>query len=850
MPSNSPTPPDRTIPRLLLFGHPGSGKSSLLGALVRAAETQGEVLGAEVVDTTHQLTPIRDHLYAGTAFKTTRTELVCDPIGLCPLRTNPNPDTVPSAVELIDCDGIAATSLLRNPDSLAGAGDRSALASAVVQADLLVLVVNAGASDSELRAAFEDFLAFLERLQGGKEFRREVGGFPVFVVLSQCDRLALKGDTRSQWEGRVRGNLRRVTNRFNEFLEEHSAALDEDTPYLPFGSVNLQEYAVAVRRPACYGDSGVTNEPYGVAELFRDAFAAAKSHRDRARASDRRLLATVWALIAAVGVLISGVMAMAVFQPPPADPGLADRVRVYEIQEAPAAVRLAEKTITRNKRTLTRFRDDPGFFSLPEDLRTFVEGRLREINDYQSYSIRLAAVAAPAESRSLDDLDRIQTVLTTEAALPPEYTWADTEAAQLRDKWLADVPLIRQAEGRWQEWYLGLVNQATGLTLTRSFEGNWRGRVEAMDAVSSRLPWNPADPIPGSATVPQSRGEPVPLRVPYEFDRVYQARRDWEFQRSRLFHLRDLAGTLGLTAEGSRILVVPPPGPGVDSRSLPADRLADLRRQFPRPSELYPRLEGEKAGPDLGAVGPIAFPEWTLTNFPEPGRTILTSRAREEFANATLYTRSLILTRLGVVPEIADTTDGWSRVADALDRPPLSDWGRLLHVFARLENPRAPDPGAELATFLRAKEFDIDLTGLELAIPLTLRIPRVVPTGPVTITITPRRGGSPQKRTYKLSGEGMQQGLAMLYRFGSDAGFIYRPGDGLRAEVPVRSGDQVFTLVWEEGLTRTYQVDRLGREPRLVRDGDQSEPATGVILAPALGSTMPRVPVLLPDVRR
>ena len=41
----TPEPPtDVNVPRVLLFGHRGAGKSALIGALLKAGETQGETL--------------------------------------------------------------------------------------------------------------------------------------------------------------------------------------------------------------------------------------------------------------------------------------------------------------------------------------------------------------------------------------------------------------------------------------------------------------------------------------------------------------------------------------------------------------------------------------------------------------------------------------------------------------------------------------------------------------------------------------------------------------------------------------------------------------------------------------
>ena len=107
---------DPAAPRVLLFGHAGSGKSSLLGALLRAGETQGDRLNAEVIDPTRTLDLIRDHVYFNAPFEDSDAELVTHTVRLRPWRIDTRPLFDPFNVVLLDCDGSAATLIVRARD--------------------------------------------------------------------------------------------------------------------------------------------------------------------------------------------------------------------------------------------------------------------------------------------------------------------------------------------------------------------------------------------------------------------------------------------------------------------------------------------------------------------------------------------------------------------------------------------------------------------------------------------------------------------------------------------------------------------------------------------------------------
>jgi hypothetical protein len=318
----------------------------------------------------------------------------------------------------------------------------------------------------------------------------------------------------------------------------------------------------------------------------------------------------------------------------------------------------------------------------------------------------------------------------------------------------------------------------------------------------------------------------VTYYVPYQFDEVYRAREDWEQARDRLTSLRDLADALGIdTAPGrpEAVLALPEPD-GVGAAELPGTRLAALSR-------LYRHKSGD-------------WSDWNLQNFPEPNpRSELAARLKKSFDAGVRHVHKLMTVR--------DTKDGWKALAAALDQPTFREWGRLLGLFARLQDPAAPDPVSELAKFLAdldTRKYELDLrAGFTLGVPLDLTsgLDRVEPVGPLTVTLT--HGQEPPKAFAFAVKKGEPREGASAYRLVPDgaAKIEYAPGDDLRAELPVRAGSRALALRWETGPSNTF-FDRLTREPRLTRPDGGTEPAPGVKLTPSYPNAIPAFPVLMP----
>src|SRR5262249_2258668 len=158
-------------------------------------------------------------------------------------------------------------SLIRHPGPLHDASTRSPVARAVIEADAILLLVNASAEDDELNEAFAEFETFLKAVGEGKSSAREVGGFPIFLVLTHCDTLATSSASLSSWQRKVHEKAEYAWAKFHTFLKDATND-DEDeapSPFLPFGSVDLTVETVAIKHPRLIDEPGQPNSPFRVA---------------------------------------------------------------------------------------------------------------------------------------------------------------------------------------------------------------------------------------------------------------------------------------------------------------------------------------------------------------------------------------------------------------------------------------------------------------------------------------------------------------------------------------------------------------------------------------------------------
>ena len=283
--------------RLVLFGMPAAGKSSLLGALTQAAQNQEKVLGAKLIDKSHQLTELQRRLYEDRPHDTLE-EVVPFVVMLKPLGSKGRLPAPKAEAILFDCDGRVANELLGSQDALSGDLGKRALAQAILSADTLILTVDVSVRPAELKLAFAQFTRFLRTLQHSRGRRTEVGGLPVYLVLTKCDLLAEDGDSAAHWMDRIEERKREVYQLFQEFLSQQAAR-----EQMAFGKLDLMVWATAVKRPALTDAPPRPREPYGVAELFRQCFDSARAFRGRRRQAGQRLAWVAGTLAVVVGFM-------------------------------------------------------------------------------------------------------------------------------------------------------------------------------------------------------------------------------------------------------------------------------------------------------------------------------------------------------------------------------------------------------------------------------------------------------------------------------------------------------------------------------------------------------------------
>jgi GTPase SAR1 family protein len=795
---------------LVLFGLPGSGKSSLLGALARVTPS-AHGPGGRFVDVTGTLGVRQHHLTQGSDPATS------EEINVYPVTYEP-PDGEGLHANIYDCDGRLATALIQLKDLLGPDTLENRLAHAILQADTVIVTIDASAGPVQMDVHFKEFSRFLRQFEERRGQHTEVGGLPVFLVLTKCDQLARPGDSYSVWIDHIEERKQEVHRRFKTFLTRR-----DGEPELPFGRLDLHVWATAASRPALAGKPA-QSEPHGVAELFQQCFEEADYFRGRRKQADRRLRATVGGAGVLV-LLLFGLMLSLLFGPtPPAPSNLEREIDAFRYREGTTTaerLRGSLADVRERLKTLRGFRSHRDFNQLPQEMRAYVQERIAQFEAYASYFQKLQDSRSPTSARNEATLAQIEKDLTERLTLP-DPDWKDTVAGKLREGRLGDIKLIREQVNKVEEWYL--TKRMEGLELwtfsrppTEGGLINWRGWQDELTKYLKQV----KDPPPAVVTLPETNPLVTPSTI-LSFDRVVKAREDLLEVQEKLEDLRDIVAVLGLldpTSERPALLAIPRP---------PGFTLRQTQERFEQMKTFYPRYE-------------VAF---QLGRVPDDARTAVIQATRTSYDYLLDPARVEVLSKLGG----AESEARWQAVREWLDKDPeeLRAWRQLAVTLQRLAEGDARNPVDELARFLAQTSFTIDVVRITLEIPDGLKKP--VEGAPFVIHHGDRDLRLPPAGT----GERDAQRRLTRYRFElpEQQRLHVKPGDRFDATLPLRD-DQVLT--WHDSRTRFYRFECLVRGATLHRKDqapEQGDPARGVNLIVSPASGVPRIPDLLPTTRR
>lgn len=803
------TPPvaiDPLAARVVLFGMPDAGKSSLLGALAQASHTQGRALRGHLTDLSHGLGDLRRRLYDERP-RETQQEIVPYPIRFDPLG---EPST---NVVLYDCDGRVANDLLAQKRNVDQDARPDSLANTVLNADALILTVDASATREQIDGDFREFLKFLRLLETHRAREYAVGGFPVFLVLTKCDVLADERETRAQWDAAIEARRREVEQRFKDFLEAEAPG-----EFLSFGSLSVDVSATAVRRPTLADALGQPREPFGVAELFRAAILSAVRFRDRQKQSSRRLMATVGGVGAFLGSLAIMAGLFLSVTPAPEQSTLTARVETIQANEPQAPATRLGPGLEKRLKELSQVLKHPDFEQLPGALQNFVKHRLEEGEAYIKFRDSVATIPAPKTARSLGELKQIEVQLTS-ASPPAAYIgeWSTTEASKARDKLLKEeLPGIRQAVGQLTQHYYGLKNRAANLVGgAADLSAAWSDSVKALNEDGEKPPPFPrTDPSRGGA---------------FAYDEVGLAESEWQTAKQKLAQVYDMAAVFGLIGNPTA-----PTAPlALTELPMGADVLGEASRRWKLLKKHYPE-----------------HTRWVVADLPDGVRIDVERALKKSNEQAIRDGQRVVLERfVSINPALAETPGDWPRLADYLLSPALEEWRELGTVLARLQDPKAEGPAPYTAAFLKKSSFDLQPKKVRVRVPDTLSDAIVRPNGDLKLVVK-RATGEATTLLMKPATE-VRDKQSMLYTFIGDGSLTYRPGDTFHAELPVRKGERDLKLTWASSRTQTFQFERLLLSPRL-HAADQSNIEGTVaegVSASVLEGVFPMVPGMVPIIR-
>jgi GTPase SAR1 family protein len=509
-------------PRLLLFGSPGAGKSSLLGALAQAAHLQAPALKGELVDKSGNLAELHKNTYGEKLAPTETLESYN-------IRLAPADGHASSAdATLLDCSGQEALEILKSPNAFESS---QSLRRPILDADAVLLLVDVSLPGKQLVEQFQQFGQWLAKLHDARGRRTDVGDLPIYLVLTKCDKLAKTDDTFSKWLQKIEEAKRQINEKFREYLKDEGDG---------FGSLDVKLSATAIQRPPLADRPANAQEPFGVAELFRESLDAAADFLERRRTSQRRLQNVLVGLIGLIAILGLTLAFLAEWQPDTRAASLEERAySVLPKKDAAPAARLhgTTKKLEEKEKTLADIEQDASFARLPTELQAAVKDYRREVADYAKQSEAMKTVVKfPFAAKSEADFVAQEKALNA-FTYPAE--WADTPLGRRVAQCKKEYERVRTELNKEEAWLKGqidstnkLFDDGTELQLKlRKKQKLEPKEVERWEA-SYRVQMQPRPPVLRSDNIPGVSA--LTYEFLDKFDSIKDARKKWDAVKVRL----------------------------------------------------------------------------------------------------------------------------------------------------------------------------------------------------------------------------------------------------------------------------------------------------------------------------
>ncbi len=508
-------------PRLLLMGPPGAGKTSLLGALAQAATTQTPLLKGQLADSGGDWERLRKATYADQATPMAETETH----DLC-LRPSVN-GAVPAEAIVTDPNGQSAQEILqaRQP---------------ILDTDAIILTVDVSRAGKQLTEDVQQFARWLIVLRNARGRRTEIGDLPVYVVLTKCDLLAKKEDTLAKWMQRIEEAKRQLHERFRAFLSEQGAG---------FGTLQLQIWATAIKRPLLADRPAQAGEPLGVAELFRQCLQSAADFQDRRQTSQHRLQNVVVGMFGTVVILALAVLLLFEFQPGERRAALDEQLQtLLPRKDAPAKERLhgSIKSLREKQQALQAIESDSDFSRLLEATREKVANYDRELDRYlQARRDAAVMLKLPFLAKNQDEFTDMEKTAAS-FALPADYAkdWEDTPLARHIQRVRNEYAALHKALADEQTWIRGQIDADTALLKKGTRIYTKLLNKEKLDPDEAEG-WQRQCTAHMNPKSPTQREEMVKgvSRLTYEdlgkFAQVQKAQKDWDASKRKLRKMAD-----------------------------------------------------------------------------------------------------------------------------------------------------------------------------------------------------------------------------------------------------------------------------------------------------------------------